>query len=251
MIVALEGQAVDEEPGAVERRHDEGIDHAAQGTTHPALRSRCGLDLVNRIGLIVERVSDERYFQDFGTSLIQTARQFLRSSATLTGVGHYWNFELMADNFQVIDESVTPINEPYRRVPRMGFWMDRPVGGSGLCLRPRSRAKFGQLYLENGAWQGERLISADWIADTVVRRVDISSWATFSEAYGFQWWLDDLTYKFQPVEPWVTSGYGGQYLFVIPSLDLVVAFTGQNYEPGPGIGNLYRMMEDFILAAIG
>jgi CubicO group peptidase (beta-lactamase class C family) len=126
-----------------------------------------------------------------------------------------------------------------------------PIGGSGLYLRPRDLAKFGQLYLNNGAWQGQQLISADWIADTVVRRVDISSWATFSEAYGFQWWLDDLSYNFQPVETWKTSGYGGQYLFVIPSLDLVVAFTGHNYEPGPGIGNLYRIMEEFILAAIG
>jgi CubicO group peptidase (beta-lactamase class C family) len=126
-----------------------------------------------------------------------------------------------------------------------------PIGGSGLYLRPRDLAKFGQLYLDNGNWQGQQLISADWIADTVVRRVDISAWATFSEAYGFQWWLDDLSYNFQPVETWKTSGYGGQYLFVIPSLDLVVAFTGHNYEPGPGIGNLYRMMEEFILAAIG
>lgn len=126
-----------------------------------------------------------------------------------------------------------------------------PIGGSGLYLRPRDLAKFGQLYLSNGAWQGQQLISADWIADTVVRRVDISSWATLSVAYGYQWWLDDLSYNLQPVETWVTSGYGGQYLFVIPSLDLVVAFTGHNYEPGPGISNLYRMMQEFILPAIG
>ena len=126
-----------------------------------------------------------------------------------------------------------------------------PVGGSGLFLRPRDLAKFGQLYLDNGAWQGQQLISADWIADTVVPRVDISSWATYSSAYGYQWWLDELPYNYQPVETWVTSGYGGQYLFVIPSLELVVAFTGHNYEPGPGIGNLYRMLQEFILPAIG
>lgn len=125
-----------------------------------------------------------------------------------------------------------------------------PIGGSGLFLRPRDLAKFGQLYLGNGVWQGQQLISADWIADSVVRRVDISAWATYSEAYGFQWWLDDLNYKGQPVETWVTSGYGGQYLFVIPSLDLVVGFTGHNYEPGPGIANLYTMMQTYILSAI-
>ena len=125
-----------------------------------------------------------------------------------------------------------------------------PVGGSGLFLETRDLAKFGQLYVDGGAWQGQQLISADWIADTVVPRVDISSWATYSEAYGYQFWLDELSYKGQPVETWVTSGYGGQYLFCIPSLDLVVAFTGHNYTNGEGVGNLYLMMRRFILDAI-
>lgn len=125
-----------------------------------------------------------------------------------------------------------------------------PVGGSGLFLGTRDLAKFGQLYLDNGSWQGQQLISANWIADSVVRRVDISSWATYSEAYGFQWWLDDFSYRGQLVDAWITSGYGGQYLFVVPSVDLVVAFTGHNYEPGPGIENLYTMMRFFILGAI-
>ena len=125
-----------------------------------------------------------------------------------------------------------------------------PVGGSGLFLETRDLAKFGQLYLDGGVWQGQQLISSEWIADSVVRRVDISSWATYSEAYGFQWWLDDLNYRGQPVETWVTSGYGGQYIFVVPELELVVAFTGHNYAPGPGIANLYTMMRSFILDAI-
>ena len=84
--------------------------------------------------LLIERVSDENYFQDYGTTLRQTARQFLRSSAALRGVGQYWDFELMADDFQVIDESVTPENEPYRRVPRMLFRLDQPLGLGGLTF---------------------------------------------------------------------------------------------------------------------
>jgi LPS-assembly protein len=82
--------------------------------------------------LIIDQVSDNRYFQDFGTGLLQTSTQFLRSSAMLNGVGRYWTFELMADDFQVIDESVPPQNEPYRRVPRAGFWMDRPLFANRL-----------------------------------------------------------------------------------------------------------------------
>jgi LPS-assembly protein len=84
--------------------------------------------------LIVDRVSDDNYFQDFGTSLGQTSRQFLRSSAELRGVGRYWNLQLMADDFQVIDEAVPASNEPYRRLPRLAYWSDRPLTDNGLSL---------------------------------------------------------------------------------------------------------------------
>ena len=48
----------------------------------------------------------------------------------------------------------------------------------------------------------------------------------------------------------MTSGYGGQYIFVIPGLELVVAFTGHNYENVDGISNLYTMLRFHIMAAI-
>ena len=123
-------------------------------------------------------------------------------------------------------------------------------GGSGLFLRTRDLAKFGQLYLDGGAWQGQQLISTDWIADSVVRRVDFSNIPSFSEGYGYQWWLDELPYGSQLLETWVTSGFGGQYIFVVPGLELVVAFTGHNYENADGISNLYTMMRSHIMAAI-
>ena len=125
-----------------------------------------------------------------------------------------------------------------------------PNGGSGLFLLPRDMAKFGQLFIDNGAWQGQQLISPEWIADSVARRVNISSWATYSEAYGFQWWLDDFRHDGQTVAAYVTSGYGGQYIFALPDLDLVVAFTGHNYDNGAGIANLYVMMNSYILDSI-
>ncbi len=125
-----------------------------------------------------------------------------------------------------------------------------PIGGSGLFLLPRDMTKFGQLFIDDGVWQGQQLISPAWIADSVARRVDISTWSTYSEAYGFQWWLDDFTHQGRTVAVYVTAGYGGQYIFCVPDLDLVVAFTGHNYEYGPGTRDLYRMMEEFILPSI-
>jgi len=123
-------------------------------------------------------------------------------------------------------------------------------GGSGLFLTARDLAKFGQLYLDGGAWQGQQLISADWIAASITPHVDLSIGFVHSHGYGYQWWLDNLPYRGQQLETWVTSGYGGQYTFVVPGLDLVVAFTGHNYENGQGIENLYSMMRFRILPAI-
>jgi LPS-assembly protein len=95
-----------------------------------------------RTGLLLERVGDDRYFQDFGSSLHQTSLQFLYSSATVSGVGRYWNVEMLADKFQVIDESVQPENEPYRRLPRVAFWLDRPFGPRGLALALQSEVVY-------------------------------------------------------------------------------------------------------------
>ena len=125
-----------------------------------------------------------------------------------------------------------------------------PNGGSGLFLLTRDLAKFGQLFIDDGVWQGQLLISPAWIADSVVRRVDLSSSGTYSEAYGFQWWLRDFTHNGQDIEAYVTSGYGGQYMFCIPNLNLIVAFTGHNYDNSDGVRNLFTMMQDFILPSI-
>jgi CubicO group peptidase (beta-lactamase class C family) len=125
-----------------------------------------------------------------------------------------------------------------------------PVGGSGLFLRTRDLAKFGQLYVDGGVWQGQRLVSAAWVAESVVPRVDLSSIVSDATGYGYQWWLDELDYGTATVETWSTRGYGGQYVFCVPSLNLVVAFTGHNYANSRGIEGLFTMMRSYILAAI-
>jgi len=125
-----------------------------------------------------------------------------------------------------------------------------PIGGSGLYLRTRDLAKFGQLYLDGGVWQGQQLISATWVADSVVAHVDVSSIMSRSDGYGFQWWLDSMQYDNQLLETWITAGYGGQHTFIVPGLDLVVAFTGHNYENGVGVSNLYTMLQWQIMDAI-
>jgi LPS-assembly protein len=82
--------------------------------------------------ILLDRVSDDQYFQDFANSLAASSRQYLRNQAGIDGSGRYWTFSLIADDFQVVDEAVNLRNEPYRRLPRMGFRLDRPLGNQGL-----------------------------------------------------------------------------------------------------------------------
>jgi len=88
-----------------------------------------------RSKVLFERVSDDQYFQDFSNSLASASRQYLRSQAGIFGGGHYWNMSVIADDFQVVDESVNKANEPYRRLPRVAFDLDRPLGFQGLRLQ--------------------------------------------------------------------------------------------------------------------
>ena len=85
-----------------------------------------------RATMLFDRVSDDLYFQDFGINLAQTARQFLRSRAGIDGSGKFWTISLLADDFQVVDDSVSPSSEPYRRLPRIAFNLDRPMGHAGF-----------------------------------------------------------------------------------------------------------------------
>ena len=104
-----------------------------------------------------------------------------------------------------------------------------PGASWGLRLRPRDLAKIGQLVLDRGAWHGQQIVSAAWIkemtAPHVVKR-------TFS--YGYLWWLDRRTIDGHDIDLIRASGWGGQCLFIVPSLDLVVVATAGVYDFAAG-----------------
>jgi CubicO group peptidase (beta-lactamase class C family) len=99
------------------------------------------------------------------------------------------------------------------------------TGGGGLRLRPRDLAKLGELYRAGGMWNGRRVLSAAWVAES--RR---STTRIREDGYGYLWWKRAFVRDGVAVESYFTSGNGGNFVFVFPSLDLVVAFTGSNYD---------------------
>jgi CubicO group peptidase (beta-lactamase class C family) len=99
-----------------------------------------------------------------------------------------------------------------------------PHTASGLRLLPRDLLKVGQLVLAGGLWNGKEIVSADWVRRATTPVVTIDP----GRSYGYQWYMGDG----RPPRPlhWVGGiGWGGQRLYAIPELDLVVAMNCGNY----------------------
>ena len=89
------------------------------------------------------------------------------------------------------------------------------IGGFDLRVSARNMAKFGWLFLNNGTWDGEQIISKDWVRTSTSTITDLGN----SEGYGYQWWtLPELGIYF-------AAGLYGQYIYVIPEEDMVVTFN--------------------------
>lgn len=101
------------------------------------------------------------------------------------------------------------------------------IFSSQVYTNARDLARFGLLYLNNGVWDGERLISQRWI-DFV--RTPAPAAATRGSDYGGQWWLvPDSRKKDVPARAYSSAGNRGQYTIVVPSHDLVIVRRGLDY----------------------
>jgi CubicO group peptidase (beta-lactamase class C family) len=103
-------------------------------------------------------------------------------------------------------------------------WMRSPQGevngGSGLEILPLDMARLGQLMLQAGRWEGEVVLSENYATTATTRQSDgeAVTGGSIGVAYGFQWWITNDT----GYEAFFALGFGGQYVYVVPALDLVV-----------------------------
>ncbi|MBC7568521.1 MAG: serine hydrolase [Spirosoma sp.] len=100
------------------------------------------------------------------------------------------------------------------------------TGGWGLRVRTEDIAKFGQLYLQKGAWKGKRLLPESWVADATQSHImqpagdksrDSSDWL---QGYGYQFWRCRH-------DAYRGDGAFGQYCIVMPDKDAVIAITSE------------------------
>ena len=122
-----------------------------------------------------------------------------------------------------------------------GFYL----GGNEMALSPLALLRFGEMVRRGGVWDGTRVLSQAWIADSWVPR----TFSRFSgDDYGYGWFLRraagrDVAYA---------RGYGGQMLYVVPSLEVTVVVTSDPTLPARSrgyVGDLNALLSDAILPA--
>jgi CubicO group peptidase (beta-lactamase class C family) len=121
----------------------------------------------------------------------------------------------------------------------------RPYGGGSVAVRARDFMKFGQLMLNGGTWNGRRILDAAF-----VKAASSPQYHLRNIYYGYLWWVEYYPYKDRKVLGYSMRGAGGQLVFVVPELDLVVTTMGGNYSNRRGGRYLNNLIATSILPAV-
>ncbi len=126
------------------------------------------------------------------------------------------------------------------------------IGGSELYLTPRAMAKVGYLYLRRGRWEGQQLIPHEYLEASTRTQVVPGVSMVVPDTYGYLWWVSTVG----PYASFYALGYGGQTIYVIPALDVVLVTTARWEVPadlgaGPRTFLLaHDLVEQFVLPAV-
>ena len=110
------------------------------------------------------------------------------------------------------------------------------IGGWGLSLAPRDMAKLGYLYLHKGQWEGQQVVSKEWVETATQKQVSTEG----EDGYGYQWWV------FPEMGGYAALGMYGQTVFVAPAQDLIVVTTANEANHD----RIFHLIQNFILKAV-
>ena len=181
-----------------------------------------------------ERKPGKQFFYSSGNSHFLTSLIYYRTGTTPGKLAKDRLFVPLGIPFDTMSSDIlyTSWDQYIPQVPQT--WRKDNKGiecaGFGLYLTARDMAKFGFLYLNQGRWEDEQIISKEWVrASTKDQITDI--YGRYS--YGYQWYLTLVAGH----PAFLASGYGGQIIGIVPDLDMVVVlkYEAENAaHPVPG-----------------
>jgi CubicO group peptidase (beta-lactamase class C family) len=126
-------------------------------------------------------------------------------------------------------------------------------GAGGIKITPRDMAKIGVTFLNGGVWDGEQIVSEQWIEKSATQfpgnsRINVPGEDSGRVGYAYTWWTKQYPNSGNEVNMYYAGGWGGQLIMVLPELDTVVVFTGGNYATKR---HDFDIFEKYVLPAIG
>ncbi len=121
------------------------------------------------------------------------------------------------------------------------------AGSRGIHCKTQDMAKFGQLMLQNGVWNGEQVVPAHWVKTATQKHVDTSAKGTKCDGnrgYGYQFW------RFRD-DAFGGIGSGGQLIVIIPHLDMVWVSTGNLLEDEGDYDLIVRLFHATVTPFVG
>jgi CubicO group peptidase (beta-lactamase class C family) len=132
---------------------------------------------------------------------------------------------------------------------RFGQAPEVAFASGGVSLRPRDMGKLGLLMLGEGLWDGERVVSQEWVERSMQPAVTFSTTDPTLTGYGYNWWLGSFPFQGEELDYALAMGWGEQLIYVIPGLDMVIVSTGgRYYQEGPL--EMDELIQSFILPAV-
>ncbi len=139
----------------------------------------------------------------------------------------------LADLLQELIAEPMQIDHYYLNLSPTG----QPYMGGGIYWQPRDFMKLGQLMLNGGTWNGQRIISKAYAKKSISAIYQMRD-----KGYGYGWWSIQYPYKDSHVTAFFAGGNGGQIVMGIPELDLLITFYAGNYSHP----TLFRIQEEFV-----
>lgn len=116
--------------------------------------------------------------------------------------------------------------------------MNTPMTGGGLQMRSKDLLKLGELFLNKGMWGNSRILSEDWINESIKPHVAINE----STEYGYLWWLKSFKVNDRKIPAYYMSGAGGNRIMVFPDQKSTVVITSSNF----GIREAHQLVDELL-----
>jgi len=125
-----------------------------------------------------------------------------------------------------------------------------PSTAGGLQMRSLDYAKFGQLYKNNGAWNGKQIIPESWVKQSFTKYLTLPKDVVGEGYYGYLFWNKTYTVNNKLYETFYCSGNGGNKIFVFTDVPLVVIVTATAYNRPYAHPQVDKIMQQYILPAV-